>query len=355
MEQRTVAQSETSRPVTLTHVASLVGVSPSAVSMALADHPRIGATTKERVRAAAQQLGYVTNSAGRALRAQTSGSIALVVPNTARHVFGHAYFMHLLVGVTDVSNERDFHVIIATNPDEQRGVAAYERVLRSRAADGAIVASAAVTDRHLNRLVDSGLPVVLLGRFPHLPDAVSVGVDDVTAAAQATEHLIKDHQARHVVHISGPMDHQSAIDRYEGFRQALTAHGLPHPRKVLTGDYSEESGRLAAHRLLDSQEKFDAVFAANDEMAYGAMVELHAGGRNVAADVRLMGYDDFGLSRLTSPSISTMRVPAEELARLATERLFALIAGSTPDGERHTTLPVDLVRRGSCGCRPPTT
>lgn len=340
--------------VTLTDVAALVGVSPSAVSMALSDHPRIGASTKERVRLAAQQLGYVTNSAGRALRAQTSGSIALIVPNTGRHVFGHAYFMHLLTGVTDVSNGRDSHVIIATNPDEQHGVAAYERVLRSRAADGAIVASAAVNDRHLNRLVESGLPVVLLGRFPHLPDAVSVGIDDVAAGAVATEHLIEHHDAKRLVHISGPLDHQSAIDRHEGFRQALTSHGLPHPRDVLIGDYSEESGRIAARRLLASKTKFDAVFAANDEMAYGAMVELQSDGRSIPGDVALIGYDDFGLSRLPTPSISTMRVPAEEIARLATERLFALIAGDAPVDERHTTLPVELVRRKSCGCPSPT-
>jgi len=318
--------------------------------MALADHPRIGAPTKERVRAAAQQLGYVTNSAGRALRAQTSGSIALVVPNTGRHVFGHAYFMHLLVGVTDVSNKRDSHVIIATNPDEQHGVAAYERVLRSRAADGAIVASAAVNDSHLNRLVDSGLAVVLLGRFPHLPHALSVAIDDVTAAEKATSHLIDEHGAKQLVHISGPMAHQSAIDRYEGFRQSLTLHGLPHPRHFLTGDYSEESGRMAMRHLLQSKTTFDAVFAANDEMAIGAMSELRAAGRQVPGDVALMGYDDFGLSRLTTPSISTVRVPAQQIGSLAAELLFALISGRRPDGERHTTLPVQLIRRESCGC-----
>ncbi|MGI8900570.1 MAG: LacI family DNA-binding transcriptional regulator [Nocardioides sp.] len=344
-----MALQDTARRVTLRDVALLVGVSPSAVSMALSDHPRIGVETKDRVRAAARQLGYVANSAGRALRAQTSGSIALVVPNTGRHVFGHGYFMHLLGGVTDVSNAHDVHVIISTNPDEQHGVAAYERVLRSRAADCAIVTSAAVNDRHLNRLVESGLPVILLGRFPHLPDAVSVGIDDVAGAAAATDHLVESHGLRKLVHISGPMEHQSAIDRYEGFRQALTRHGLAHPQTLLTGDYSEESGRDAARQLLASSQEFDGVFAANDEMAYGAMTELRSAGLEVPRDAALIGYDDFGVSRITSPSISTVRVPAERMARLATERLFALMAGSAPE-DRHLTLPVELVPRESCGC-----
>lgn len=336
---------------TLSDIALLVGVTPSAVSMALADHPRIGAPTKKRVRAAAAQLGYVTNSAGRALRAQSSGSIALIVPNTGRHVFGHAYFMHLLVGVTDVSNARDTHVIISTNPDEQHGIAAYERVLRSRAADGAIVASAAVSDRNLNGLVASGLPVVLLGRYPHLPDAVSVGVDDIEGATMATEHLITGHGLQRLFHISGPMDHQSAIDRHDGFGQALTAHGLQHPRLRLIGDYSEESGRAATRALLESGEEFDGIFAANDEMAFGAITELQYSGREVPGAVAVVGYDDFGLSRVTSPSITSIRVPAERIARLATELLFGLMTGSVP-AERHTTLEVELVQRQSCGCPP---
>lgn len=333
--------------VTLRDVALQADLSVSAVSMALLDSPRIGPDTKTRVREIASELGYVPNSAGRALRAQKSNAIALIVPNTSQHVFGHAYFMHVLTGVTEVANSVDAQLSVSTNPDASHGMVAYERVMRSGSADGAIVTSASVHDANIARLVASGIPVVLLGRYPHLADAVSVGIDDEGAGFAVTEHLILTHGRRSLLHLSGPLDHQTSIDRRDGFVRAATSHGVDFT--VIEGDYSEESGRAA---ITDTEfDRFDGLFAANDEMAFGAMSVLLAQGRSVPSQISIVGFDDFGLSRVTSPSITTMHVPAESMARLATERLFDLIAGERVSGEdAHVVLPVDLVPRQSCGC-----
>ncbi|MCL2551688.1 MAG: LacI family transcriptional regulator [Actinomycetia bacterium] len=334
--------------VTLKDVATAVGISQSAVSMALSDHPRISESTKQAVRAAAARLGYVPNSAGRALRAGRSTSIAVVVPHTGQHVFGHPYFMHLLVGVTAEANARDAALMLSTNPDETHGVAAYERVLRSQAASGAIVASASITDPNVNRMVDAALPVVLIGRFVHLPHAVSVGIDEIAGAAAITRHLVEEHGLTRIAHISGPLDHQTAVDRYEGFRDALAASGKPCTHTLAVGDFSEESGRAAARQVLDSMTDVQAIFAANDEMAYGAMLELRSRGLRIPEDVALAGYDDFGISRLTTPGITTVHVPAEALGRKAAAVLFDLVDGTAPEPV-HTVLPFDLVIRESCG------
>ena len=331
---------------TLRDIAKVVGLSLSAVSMALHDHPRIGADTKVRVREVASSLGYVPNSAGRALRAQRSGSLALIVPNTSQHVFGHAYFMHVLTGVSQVVNERDSQLVISTNPDELHGMAAYERVLRSGSVDGALITSASVHDPNIARLVDSGLPIVLLGRFPHIPTAVSVGADDEGAALEATEHLIVVHGRRALLHLSGPLDHQSAIDRRNGFIAATMKHGVK--ARVVEGDYSESSGTRAASAIRQD-DRPDGIFAANDEMAFGMMTALAEQGLATPEQVSVVGFDDFGLSRVTTPSITTVHVPAERMARLATERLFDLIAGE-PIDETLLELPVSLVVRESCGC-----
>ena len=335
--------------VTLRDIARHTDLSVSAVSMALLDHSRIGAETKARVREVADRLGYVPNSAGRALRAKRADTIALIVPNTSQHVFGHAYFMHVLTGVTDVANGMDAQVSVSTNPDATSGMVAYERVMRSGSADGAIVTSASVHDGNIARLVDGGIPVVLLGRYPHLADAVSVGVDDIAAGFAATEHLIVAHRRRSLLHISGPLDHQTSIDRRDGFVQAAVQHGIEH--RVVEGDYSEASGRQSVRDVGDEEKPFDGIFAGNDEMAFGAMSELLATGVSVPAQISIVGFDDFGLSRVTTPSITTMHVPAERMARLATERLFDLIAGERADGDdAHVVLPVELVPRQSCGC-----
>ena len=333
---------------TLRDIAAIAGISVSGVSMALQGHPRIGEETKQRVTEIARELGYVPSAAGRALRAQKAGAVSLIVPNTSSHVFGHFYFMHVLTGLTGVANERDYQVSISTNPDELDGMAAYERVIRARSVDGAIVTSASVTDGNIARLVASGLPVVLLGRFPYLPDAVSVGIDDVAAATAATDHLITVHDRSRIVHVTGPLDHQTSIDRRDGFLAAVRNHGVDGV--VIEGDFSEAAGTAAALEILAQHPSSDAVFAANDEMAYGAMTALASAGRDVPAQVSIMGFDDFGLSRVTTPAITTMHVPAERMARLATERLFALVDG-LPVEDAHLVLPVELVVRESCGCR----
>ncbi len=343
--------------VTLRDVAERVGVTASAASMALSDSTRISAKTKKAVRDAAADLGYVPSSAGRALRNQRAGAVALIVPNTTQHVFGHSYFMHVLTGVASVANERDTQVLVSTNSDEANGIAAYERVMRSKSADGAIVTSAAVTDPNVERLAQSGLPVVLIGNFPYLDAAVSVGIDDVAATRQITEHLIRAHGRTRLLHVTGPLDHQTSIDRRQGFLEAVSAGGLSDSSLVIEGDFSEESGRHAIEGLGDRIRDFDAVVFANDDMAFGGLETFKTLGIDVPIQMSIVGFDDFGLSRLTTPGITTVHVPAERMARIATEKLFDLIDGHS-HGPSHQELPVSLVTRESCGCTaegaPPT-
>ncbi|HEX4401681.1 MAG TPA: LacI family DNA-binding transcriptional regulator [Galbitalea sp.] len=339
-----------SASVTLKDVAERVGVTSAAASMALSDHSRISEKTKEAVRKAAAELGYVPSSVGRALRNQRAGAIALIVPNTSQHVFGHSYFMHVLTGISTAANARDVQVLLSTTADTGAAgeVAAYERVVRSRSADGAIVTSAAVTDAGLEALVATGLPVVLIGNFPYLADAVTVGIDDIEASREITAHLLDVHGRSRLVHVTGPLDHQTGIDRRDGFVAAVEADGVGNRAVIIEGDFSEESGEAAVQKLLADGTEFDGIVFANDDMAFGGLAALKAQGVRVPEDVAIVGFDDFGLSRLTTPGITTVHVPAEEMARIATERLFELIAGSS-DGPSHQHLPVVLVERESCG------
>ncbi len=346
--------SERPRPtpsVTLKDVAERVGVTSATASMALAGNSRISEKTKEAVRKAAQELSYVPSSVGRALRKRRAGTIALIVPNTSQHVFGHLYFMHVLTGISAAANARDVQVLLSTTAEPGAGSegAAYERVVRSHSADGAIVTSAAVTDENLRALVASGLPVVLIGNFPYLPKAVTVGIDDVAASRDNTKHLIDVHRRLKLVHVTGPLDHQTGIDRRKGFDLAVSSRGMAEDAIVIEGDFSELAGREAVETVLARKTPFDGIVFANDDMAFGGLEALKHAGVRVPDDVSIVGFDDFGLSRLTTPGITTMKAPAEDLARLATERLFDVIDG-VEGGPSRIELPVFLVRRESCGC-----
>ncbi|GAA3342601.1 LacI family DNA-binding transcriptional regulator [Curtobacterium pusillum] len=338
------------KSVTLKDVAAKVGVTSAAASMALAGHERISERTRAAVKQAAAELGYVPSSAGRALRSQRADAVALIVPNSSTHVFGHLYFMHVLTGMSTAANAHDAQVIVSTNADTSSGGVAYERVMRSRTADGAIVTSAAIDDDHVQGLVASGLPVVLIGNYPHLADAVSVGIDDVTATVRLVDHLVTEHARRRLLHVTGTLDHQTGIDRRDGFLRAAAAHGIDDA-SVIEGDLSEDSGAAAIEQLLRERtdDRPDAIVFANDDMAVGGLRVLRRAGIRVPEDVSVVGFDDFGLARVTTPGITTVRVPAEEMGRIATERLFELVDGRRT-GDGHTELPVDVVLRGSCGC-----
>lgn len=335
--------------ITLRDVAARVGVTPSAVSMALAGSNRIGEETKKLVRAAAADLGYVPSSAARALRNQQAGTIALIVPTTANHVFNHSYFMHVLEGTSSVANEHDVQLLVSTNPDNEHGLAAYERVMRSHSADGAILTSAAIEDPTVERLIHSGLPVVMIGNFPHLPTAITVGIDDRGASRSITEHLITAHGRSRLLHLTGTLDHQTGVDRRDGFLDATRAHGLETDALVLEGDLSEASGAAAIEALSERIADLDGIVAANDDMAFGAIRSLKSQGIDVPRTISLAGFDDFGLARVTSPSITTVHVPAERIARIATERLFEIMNGPDRGWHRHD-VEVHIVLRESCGC-----
>jgi LacI family transcriptional regulator len=222
--------------------------------------------------------------------------------------------------------------------------------MRSRSADGAIVTSAAIDDPHLEALVALGLPVVLIGSFPYLPDAVSVGIDDLAASEQITAHLLDTHGRTDLVYVSGPLDHQAGLDRRDGFVRALTRRGLDPSGRIIEGDFSETAGARAVRSLLAAGSGFDGLVFANDDMAFGGLQVLKAAGRSVPDQVAVAGFDDFGLARLTTPGITTVRVPAEEMARLATDCLFALVEGAPVTPSRRQ-LPVTVTIRQSCGCR----
>jgi len=337
--------------VTIRDVAHLAGVAASTVSMALSDHPDIAEGTRRAVREAAAKLHYTPNHSARSLRGSLQRAIGVVIPHSSAHVFSHPYFMDLLGGIADVANAHDFVVLLSTARAEDDEEGAYLKMLRGQRVDGIILASAALFDRHVMELAVSGYPFVFLGRYPLNPGITTVGIDDVAGADLVTSHLLA-HGYRAVAHISGPLRHLSAADRRDGYCRALARAGIPAlDDDIIEGDYSEESGRRAAVRLLDRPTRPRAVFAGNDEMAFGALDVFRGQGLRVPEDIALAGFDDLAIARVMTPALTTVHQPIRAIGGAAAERLIALAQGHEV-ADRQTVLPVTLSIRDSCGAAP---
>ena len=339
------------RRSTLKDVARLAGVSLASASMALSDSPRVSDATKAAVRAAASQLGYVPHAAGRALRSRRVGAIAVVLPHSSEHVFSHPTLTALLEGVVSVAAENDLSTVLSTSRTEQDEASAYRRFMQGRQADGVIVAAASVADANVIELARSAYPLVIVGRAPHLPRATVVGLDDVHGGEIATRHLLQVHGMRTIAHISGPLGHQSAQDKLAGYRSALMAAAIaPDPVLEVESDYSDSGGYEAVEELLRRGASFQAIFAANDQMALGASEALRAHGLAVPDDILLVGYDDILLARYASPPLTSVQGDMAAVGALAATRLLSLIDGRAVP-EHVAFLPTALVVRRSCGCQ----
>ncbi|MEQ0564494.1 LacI family DNA-binding transcriptional regulator [Amycolatopsis sp. NEAU-NG30] len=338
------AESSEFRP-TLADVARAAGVSTATASRVLNGFPRVSPQRRRQVESAMLALGYARQRAARGSAAGRTGSIALVVCEEVLRMFTDPYFPRIAAGVGKELAAVDLQLVLLTVPSTENYQAPVQRYLEGGHVDGALVVG-----MHGRRPLDLdwlGIPVVFGGRPVHegTPGGLSyVDVDNRGGARLATQRLI-DSGRQTVATIAGPQDMTAGVDRLHGYRQAVLRAGRPDPGLVVFGDFGQASGEHAMARLLDRRPDVDAVFAASDMMAVGALRALRRAGRQVPGDVAVIGFDDLPISRWTDPPLTTVRQPVEEMGARMTGELLALIDGSVP--RRCTVLDTELVLRKS--------
>ncbi|WP_437801357.1 SpoIIE family protein phosphatase [Sorangium sp. So ce693] len=219
--------------------------------------------------------------------------------------------------------------------------------------DGAVIMSSALTNyvgsegAHEFCRAFAPLPVCSVGLA--LDGIPSVIVDNAVGGEAAVAHVLDDHACKRVAYISGPANNEEAKLRAGAYRRALEARALPYDERLFVyGDFLIDGGRRAMRELLGRRVEFDAVVAGNDNMALGAMDTLKAHGVDIPGDVLVCGFDDVAVSRVTRPSLTTVRHPIKELGALAVETVVRQLRGErVPEC---SLLPVELTRRESCGC-----
>ncbi|WP_420097327.1 LacI family DNA-binding transcriptional regulator [Brevibacterium sediminis] len=319
-------------------VAEVAGVSTQTVSRVFRHHPYVSADARRRVLDAVDKLGYRLNPAARAL---SSGRTRVIgVMSMATESYAAAMTQ---ASIELVADELGYSVVGAHLPsfDPEAVDGSLDRLERL----GAEALILAVPIREGTPRLDevtSRLPTVAIDAAPSAR-ALSLGVDQREVGRMATEHLLSLGH-RTVWHLSGPDEWFEAHQRMQGWKEVLREQGRDVPERI-RGDWSPESGHRAG-RILGAREDVTAVFAANDEMAFGLIRGLVEAGRNVPADVSVVGVDDVRLAAYCTPPLTTIAQPFAVLARQAVSRIAALLDGND-DASHGTRLTPLLVRRDS--------
>jgi DNA-binding LacI/PurR family transcriptional regulator len=295
------------------------------------------------VQSAIRELGYVPNTAARALVTQRTNTVALVVSQPSSRLFTEPFYETIIRSIDAELADADMQLVFALASTPQQR-ARFERFCSGRHIDGALLLSLHEGDPLPAIFGRTGLPVVLGGRPPNgLAPLPYVDVANKAGARSAVEHLLA--RGRHRIGtITGPTDTPVGNDRLEGYLDGL-GPAQARPSLVVPGDFTRAGGKRAMTRLLEQEPDIDAVFCASDLMAVGALEALAGAGRRVPDDVAVVGYDDSDLARYTVPPLTTVRQPTKELGRELVRLLLTLVSGG--DGPRQVVLPTRLIARQS--------
>jgi DNA-binding LacI/PurR family transcriptional regulator len=330
---------------TLEEVGVEAGVSRATVSRVINGSPRVSPEAKVAVERAIEKLGYSPNRAARSLVTRRTDTVALVVSEREESFFAEPFFAAVVRGLSAAAAKEDKNLVLVLAQDGDDRERA-RRFLRADHVDGIVLMSLHGDDPLPRQLARAGMPTVLIGRPLGRATVPYVDADNRGGAREAVEHLLSLGR-RSVATIAGPASMCAGIDRLDGYGDALAAAGIrPSDALVEEGDFGQESGYEAMQRLLRRRPRLDAVFAASDMMAAGALQALREAGRDVPSDVAVVGFDDFQIAAHTVPALTTVRQPLDAMTDATAELLLRRIAG---DGQRLERIicPTTLVRRDS--------
>lgn len=335
--------------VTSQDVARAAGVSRTTVSLVLnrVQGVKIRPETRQKILEAADRLGYVPNAAARALASQRAQIIGLFLTRRSHHIASDAYITQTLEGLLEVVHQHGMRLLIdIVEPEHQKDI--YLEMARAKRIDGILLSGPRLDDEALYLLEKEGFPTVLIGQLPGSGFAF-VDVDNCASAEMAVAHLIRLGHTQIACITNAAAPYTAAVDRLRGYRNALEKAALPFdPGLVRYGDFTVESGYQQMKGLLESGARFTAAFVASDTLVIGAKAALVEHGLRVPQDVALVGFDDLPFAKYMNPPLTTVHLPAVELARQASNLLICLLQGEQACS-RQTILDTHLVIRRSCG------
>ena len=333
-------------------VARRAGVSISTVSNVINGTKYVSGELRLRINRAIEELSYEVDPVARSLKSKKTMNIGVVITNISR-----IFFPHVIKGIQEEADKRGYSLTFCNTDDSAEKERRFVQMLESSWVDGIILNSvvAVEEEEYFHKLANLGdkkkrIPVVSLERRLDRYGMDSVVVDNLQGGRLAARHLI-DCGCRSIAYVMGPAGSCMSRDRQTGTEQELLEAGMRLKEKMVKqGDFSPLSGYQAVKELLASGEVPDGIFAANDQMAIGAVKAVRELGLRIPEEVKVIGFDNTFVASITEPSLTTVNVPKYKLGTAAVEMLFKRM--ETPGGEAVCKeLPINLVVRRSTNLR----
>jgi LacI family transcriptional regulator len=328
---------------TLHDVAKAAKVSPSTVSRILNGTAVVSPDKRKSVEEAIARLGYRPNFMAQALAKGRSMLVGVVTQSISSPFYGESF-----VGIETGLHQSGYHPMFISSHWQVQEERAVIEILTARRADALIVMGGNLEDSFLRRTAGI-MPLVTVGRTVAGLEWQSVQINQIEGAKMGMRHLLELGHRR-IAHIAGPSSHRDAGERLNAYKQALTEYSIEFdPSLVVEGNYQEQGGLLATEQLLSRHSNITAIFCANDQTAYGARLALYRRGFRVPEDISLLGFDGLFSSSFTTPPLTTVRQPGEEMGNAAAKMILSLLEGKTPS--QIAIVPTLMVRESTSRLR----
>lgn len=335
---------------TIKDIARKAKVSPTAVSMALNERPRLGKKTRKKILRIAKELNYQPNFVARSLVSKKSHTLGLIITTIM-----NPFYPELAKGIEDKAMELDYNIILCSTNYDLKLEKYYINILRSKGVDGIIFSSVENNDPNIKPLIEEHYPFILVNRRIRnrlLDKKIDyIVLDNFSGGYIAMEHLYKLGHRRIGI-IAGSLTTSTAIERTEGAKKLLKDHGLKFNTNLLMEcNFSKELAYHAAKIFLSMESPPTAIFSENDYMALGVREAIMDAGLEVPENMALVGFDDIAATALRGVEITTISQKKYEMGALAVKMLIEKIKNSIPPMSNQIILEPELIIRTSCGYR----
>jgi LacI family transcriptional regulator len=328
--------------VTIYDVAREASVSMATVSRVVNNNPNVKPQTRKKVFEAIERLGYRPNAVARGLASKKTTTVGVVIPDIS-----NAIFAEVARGIEDIANMYHYNIILCNADKKKDKEIRVINTLLEKQVDGLLFMGGAVTEDHIQAFRTSSVPIVLCATTDEGDNYPSVDIDHTSAAEDAVNTLIKNGHRR-IAMISGTLqDPSNGYARYQGYKIALDKAGIPiNDDLVRIGNYRYEAGLEVAQYFLELQDKPTAIFAANDEMAIGAIHAIQDKGLRVPEDVSVISVDNVRMASMVRPLLSTVAQPMYDIGAVSMRLLTKLMKKESITNSR-VILPHEVILRQS--------